>query len=149
MWATKSECKNCSQNPAKTRPPPNSDHHHMKAFRLLFPPFNKPTLISPLRLSVAAYSSSAADPRFFNSFFDDDEQGSGVYQHKLKFQRPTTIHRRENPGPVNSASFIGSVSLPLRVTSTGHGGGFGVHTFLTVRNCPQSDGTFRSVTLNY
>ncbi|XP_004291937.1 PREDICTED: protein OSB1, mitochondrial-like [Fragaria vesca subsp. vesca] len=119
----------------------------MKAFRLLFPPFNKPAPKSPLflqRLSAAAaYSSSAANPRFSNSFSDEDEEDSGVYQHKLKFQRPTTIQRRENPGPVNSASFIGSVSLPLRVKNTAHGGRFGVHTFLTVRNWPQSESTFR------
>ncbi|XP_062019167.1 protein OSB1, mitochondrial-like [Rosa rugosa] len=113
------------------------DHHHMKAFRLLFPP--KPPLFIQ---RLTAYSSSAANPRFSDSFFEDEE-GSGVYQHKLKFQRPTTIQRRQNPGPVNSASFIGSVILPLRVANTGHGGRFGVHTLLSVRNCPQSDSSFR------
>ncbi|KAK9947169.1 hypothetical protein M0R45_012603 [Rubus argutus] len=106
----------------------------MKAFRLVI---SSPSLFINQRLAASSsYSSSAANPRF-------DEGGSAVYQHKLKFQRPTTIQWRENLGLLNSATFIGSVIHPLRVINTTDPCRFGVHTSLTVTNSPPSKTTFR------
>lgn len=84
-------------------------------------------------------SSSAANPRF--SFFsDDNEEGSAVYRHVLKFQRPTTVDLL--PHLVNSVSLIGSVDRPLQEFKI-KGVNFGVYTHLRVKDSRNPNRTFR------
>ncbi|KAB2619654.1 protein OSB1 [Pyrus ussuriensis x Pyrus communis] len=118
----------------------------MKALRrLLSISKPSPSLLFSQRLSLF---SSATNPSFSNSFSSsddgDEEEGSGIYRNKLKFQRPRAITRRrweENLNLGNSGSFIGTVTHPLRVVNN-NGGPFGVHTGLRVRNSPKSESSF-------
>ncbi|GLU04332.1 hypothetical protein SLE2022_214840 [Rubroshorea leprosula] len=87
----------------------------------------------------ASFSSYAVpNPRFSNSLFDGTEEGSAVYQTKLKTQRPTTIKRWSRPD--NSVSFIGTVVWPLSVHRTNNGR-LAVKTLLNVKNPRESNST--------
>ncbi|RVW50478.1 Protein OSB1, mitochondrial [Vitis vinifera] len=91
----------------------------MEAFRLhaLFkniPPFS-------LQKLLHFSSSSAANPSARRFVSDDlSADGSSIYRHTLKFQRPTTIKWCDRFH--NSVSFIGSVDRPLerRYTINGY-----------------------------
>ncbi|KAF3974535.1 hypothetical protein CMV_002143 [Castanea mollissima] len=88
-----------------------------------------------IRNAKRFYSSSPAIGRPEKFFFaDDGEAGSSVFRHALKFQRPATI--KWDKQLLNSASFIGTVNLPLKVVDTKITGRFGVHTMLSVNSSP-------------
>ncbi|XP_048332537.1 protein OSB1, mitochondrial isoform X2 [Ziziphus jujuba] len=113
----------------------------MKAVRLLTQ-VKKPSSSSLFVRSLAPFcSSSATNPRFRNSFSGEADSGCTVYQHVLKFQRPTTIGWQQ-VAKNNSASFIGTVLLPLDVIKSNNSK-FGVHTLLDVRTSPQLSHGFR------
>lgn len=137
------------RKPTKIQPHDRDHRTLMKALRRLLS-ISKPipSLLFSQRLSLF---SSATNPSFSNSFSSsddgDEEEGSGIYGNKLKFQRPRAITRRrweENLNLGNSGSFIGTVTHPLRVVNN-NGGPFGVHTGLRVRNSPKSESSFWSV----
>ncbi|EOY14592.1 Primosome PriB/single-strand DNA-binding, putative [Theobroma cacao] len=94
----------------------------------------------PLQNCTPFHSSAASNPRFSNSFVDDEEGGSAVYRLALKFQRPTTVVVQ--PWLRNHVSFIGTVDRPLRVMNT-KTDNFGVHTLLNVKNPHDSDRKFK------
>lgn len=101
----------------------------MEAFRLhaLFkniPPFS-------LQKLLHFSSSSAANPSARRFVSDDlSADGSSIYRHTLKFQRPTTIKWCDRFH--NSVSFIGSVDRPLERRYTIHGD-LHVYTMLHVK----------------
>ncbi|XP_022772826.1 protein OSB1, mitochondrial-like [Durio zibethinus] len=95
----------------------------------------------PLRNLTFFHSSAVSNPRFSNSFVDDDEGGSAIYRLALKFQRPTTV--KVQPKLRNHVSFIGTVDRPLKVIRTTRADNFGVHTSLNVKNPQDSDRTFK------
>jgi hypothetical protein len=94
---------------------------------------------NPTRLYLQRLASSAASPKRLPKFFTDVvEDGSPVYRHVLKFQRPTIVKCTKQL--LNSASFIGSIDFPLKRTKTKS---FGAYTTLCVKASPDSKTKFR------
>ncbi|KAL5558185.1 hypothetical protein UlMin_034396 [Ulmus minor] len=113
----------------------------MKALRLL-PQIKKAIpLLSRQSFAPFCFSSAAANPNSTNSSSDQDEGGSAVYRHSLKFQRPKSVHWRLDLW--NSVCFIGTVMNPLKVLNDDDNRRFGVWTLLNVRGSPRSNGSFR------
>ncbi|PKI45461.1 hypothetical protein CRG98_034116 [Punica granatum] len=86
--------------------------------------------------------SSSARPRPASCFSADEPDGgssSAVYEHALKFQRPTVI--KWQPRLENKASLIGTVQFPLKRVAT-RNGSFGVHTVLSVHTRRRSNRAF-------
>ncbi|XVE55951.1 hypothetical protein DITRI_Ditri03aG0198500 [Diplodiscus trichospermus] len=104
--------------------------------------FLRSTSEFPLSNRTPFSSSAASNPRFSNSFVDDDEGGSAIYRLALKFQRPTTVE--VEPSLRNLVRFIGTVDGPLKVMNTKNDK-FGVQTRLRVKNPYDSDRTFNIV----
>ncbi|KAM3304831.1 protein OSB1, mitochondrial isoform X1 [Capsicum chacoense] len=91
------------------------------------------------------FSSADAATAVINppgNFYYDDSEGeeSAVYQHTLKFQRPSTIKQQRVLH--NSVSLIGKIDLPFRRVNT-RNGAFGVHTFLSVSASSQFRPSFK------
>ncbi|KAB1220392.1 Protein OSB1, mitochondrial [Morella rubra] len=94
------------------------------------------------RFSQQRLASTAASPISpLNYFTDNDEGGSAVYRHALKFQRPGTIKLEMQL--VNTVSFIGNVDYPLKFINGRNSGRLGVHTMLSVKPSPDSSRRFR------
>ncbi|KAE8056840.1 hypothetical protein FH972_013576 [Carpinus fangiana] len=94
---------------------------------------------NPTRFSLQRLASSAASPKWSPKFFTDDvEDGSPVYRHVLKFQRPTIVKCTKQL--LNTVSFIGSVDFPLKRMKTES---FGAYTMLSVKASPDSKTKFR------
>ncbi|MCD7469124.1 Single-strand binding protein [Datura stramonium] len=87
-------------------------------------------------------SAAAAAIRQPWDFYCDDNEGeeSAVYQHTLKFQRPSTI--KQDRVLHNSVSLIGKIDSPIRRVNT-RNGSFGLHTFLNVSASSQSRPSFK------
>ncbi|KAL3510481.1 hypothetical protein ACH5RR_029882 [Cinchona calisaya] len=121
-----------------------------------------PTSTSSRIRSFSSHPSTTTTTRKRWSCFSDEipeeSETSSVYNHALKFQRPSTIKYGDNSvnnrslnlqwpsastytkQPVNSVSLIGTVVFPLkRVQKPDE---FGVHTVLRVQTSPRSKSSF-------
>ncbi|KAJ8538038.1 hypothetical protein K7X08_014578 [Anisodus acutangulus] len=89
-------------------------------------------------------SSSAAEIHRPWDFYCDDSSSEGeesaVYQHALKFQRPSTI--KQHQFLHNSVSLIGKIDCPFKKINTTNGS-FGLHTLLNVSATSQSRPSFK------
>ncbi|XP_016491024.1 protein OSB1, mitochondrial isoform X1 [Nicotiana tabacum] len=86
-------------------------------------------------------SSSAANHGPWDFYYGDSEgEESAVYQHALKFQRPSTI--KQHQVLHNSVSLIGKIDSPFRRINTTNGA-FGLHTFLNVSASSHSRPSFK------
>ncbi|PON99186.1 Single-stranded DNA-binding protein [Trema orientale] len=112
----------------------------MRALRLLSQTKIRIPVIYFRRFAPLSSSPAATNPRFSNSFFDEAEGTSEVYRHTLKFQRPSSIVWRKQLW--NSASFIGTVTQPLKVLDV-EKGPFCAYTFLGVSSSNQSMSALR------
>ncbi|GAB2291371.1 Protein osb1, mitochondrial-like [Dionaea muscipula] len=96
--------------------------------------------------SSAAAAAAAWCPRNRPANFFESEPVAGesaIYRHSLKYTRPPTLNERSlRPNLFNSASFIGTVELPLKTIAT-LSGRFGVHTRLRVSSVSDSHRSFR------
>lgn len=90
------------------------------------------------------FSSAAAAAEIHRpgDFYCDGSEGeeSAVYQHTLKFQRPSTIKQLQLLH--NSVSLIGKIDYPFKRVNTKNGS-FGVHTLLSVSGSSQSRPSFK------
>ncbi|CDP16315.1 unnamed protein product [Coffea canephora] len=118
----------------------------LKKIRLSSSPSKLP-IKNPLGVEVrvrpfSSLPSSTTQKRW--SYFSEDDsetETSPVYNHALKFQRPSTIIYGGYSQPANSVSLIGTIQLPLkRIQKFDR---FGVYTMLNVQACPKSKNTFR------
>lgn len=75
-------------------------------------------------------------------FYCDDSEGeeSAVYQHTLKFQRPSTLKQHQLLH--NSVSLIGKIDCPFKRANTKNGS-FGVYTLLSVSASSQFRPSFK------
>ena len=136
----------------------------LKKIRLSSSPSKLP-IKNPVGVEVRArpFSSlpSSTTQKRWSYFSEDDSETetSPVYNHALKFQRPSTIIYGGNSvnsrplnlewpcssqyqkQPANSVSLIGTIERPLkRIQNFDR---YGVHTMLNVQACPKSKNTFR------
>ncbi|XP_060199512.1 protein OSB1, mitochondrial-like [Lycium barbarum] len=90
------------------------------------------------------FSSAAAAIHRPWDFYCEDSSSEGeesaVYQHVLKFQRPSTI--KQHQFLHNSVSLIGNIECPLRRIKT-RNGSFGLHTLLNVSASSQTHPSFK------
>ena len=121
--------------------PRQSIHMHLLNLRLLA--FVTKAIPSTPRRCFSFSTSLGSTPKSANVFEDGAEGGSAVYQHALKFQRPTVIKLQKQLK--NTVSLIGSVSRELQVMKSKRR--FGVYTSLDVQNPNKSKRSFRLVLL--
>lgn len=95
-----------------------------------------------LRHQHFSSAAAAAEIHRPGDFYCDDSEGeeSAVYQHTLKFQRPSTIKQLQLLH--NSVSLIGKIDYPFKRVNTKNGS-FGVHTLLSVSGSSQSRPSFK------
>ncbi|WMV27501.1 hypothetical protein MTR67_020886 [Solanum verrucosum] len=100
------------------------------------------TAAQVLRHQNFSSAAAAADIHRPGDFYCDDSEGeeSAVYQHTLKFQRPSTIKQHQLLH--NSVSLIGKIDYPFKRVNTKNGS-FGVHTLLSVSGSSQSRSSFK------
>ncbi|KAH0680485.1 hypothetical protein KY285_021512 [Solanum tuberosum] len=100
------------------------------------------TAAQVLRHQNFSSAAASADIHRQGDFYCDDSEGeeSAVYQHTLKFQRPSTIKQHQLLH--NSVSLIGKIDYPFKRVNTKNGS-FGVHTLLSVSGSSQSRPSFK------
>ncbi|XP_055835676.1 protein OSB1, mitochondrial-like [Solanum dulcamara] len=106
--------------------------------------FKRPasTAAQVLRHHHLSSTAAAAEIHRPGDFYCDDSEAeeSAVYQHTLKFQRPSNI--KQHQLLQNSVSLIGKIAYPFKRVNT-RNGSFGVHTLLSVSASSQFRPSFK------